>query len=290
MTKHALSTTILFFLFSALMAQVPGTNIYYNSTYQYVGIGTSNPQTQLHINGNAAASSTYTNAFVQLWGDNALIWKRAAPSLGLRFGCADDMGATNWSEKMRLLDDGGLIVGREAPSSFGRLEVYHPGGSSPFNILYLHTGSFVNADNARASYFMRMVDDGNGATQFMVRGDGTVGIGTANTGSNRLAVDGSIGARKVVVTQNAFADYVFDEDYPLPSLDSVSRYIKTNHHLADIPSADSVAKNGLDLGDNQTQLVRKVEELTLYILQQQKDIEALKAENKRLAAKIDSRP
>ena len=100
---------------------------------------------------------------------------------------------------------------------------------------------------------------------------GAVGIGTTSMGSNKLAVEGAIGARKVVVTQTTpFPDYVFDAGYPLTSLDSLRRYVESHRHLPDIPSADSVEKNGLDLGGNQTALVKKIEELTLYILDQDK--------------------
>jgi hypothetical protein len=100
---------------------------------------------------------------------------------------------------------------------------------------------------------------------------GAVGIGTTSMGSNKLAVEGTIGARKVVVTSTSpFPDYVFDAGYPLTSLDSLRRYVESHRHLPDIPSADSVEKNGLDLGGNQTALVKKIEELTLYILDQDK--------------------
>ena len=92
-----------------------------------------------------------------------------------------------------------------------------------------------------------------------------------NTGSNKLAVEGTIGARKVIVTQtNPFPDYVFKPGYRLSPLDSISLYIHVHHHLPEIPSADSVATNGLDLGGNQVLLLKKIEELTLYAIEQNK--------------------
>jgi hypothetical protein len=109
---------------------------------------------------------------------------------------------------------------------------------------------------------------------------GAVGIGTTSMGSNKLAVEGTIGARKVVVTQTTpFPDYVFDPGYRIPSLDSVSRYIRENRHLPDIPAADSVARAGLDLGSNQTALLKKIEEMTLYVLDQDR---CLREQCKRL--------
>lgn len=99
--------------------------------------------------------------------------------------------------------------------------------------------------------------------------NGKVGIGTSTTGSNTLAVEGTIGARKVVVTvTNPFPDYVFKKEYELPSLDSVSKFIRANSHLPGVISEDSVKKNGLDLGNNQIALLKKIEELILYAIEQ----------------------
>ena len=113
----------------------------------------------------------------------------------------------------------------------------------------------------------------------------------ANVYRNKLAVEGTIASRKVIVTQvNPMPDYVFDKGYPLPSLDSVNRYIQDHHHLPDIPSADSVAKTGFDLGGNQTALLKKIEELTLYVIEQQRQIATLKERDKEmghLQAQID---
>jgi hypothetical protein len=114
---------------------------------------------------------------------------------------------------------------------------------------------------------------------------GLVGIGTTNTFGYSLAVNGSaIFTRAVVKLKMNWPDYVFRKEYRRPSLASLSRYIKANNHLPGIPSADSVAKNGIDLGDNQARLLQKIEELTLYIIEQDRKIDALQKVNKRLNA------
>ena len=114
---------------------------------------------------------------------------------------------------------------------------------------------------------------------------GPLGIGTTNTFSYSLAVNGSaIFTQAVVKLYANWPDYVFKKGYVPPSLSSLSRYIKANNRLPGLPSADSVAKNGLDLGDNQARLLQKIEELTLYIIEQDKKIEALQKTNKRLDA------
>lgn len=79
-----------------------------------------------------------------------------------------------------------------------------------------------------------------------------------------------------------FPDYVFAKDYQLPSLKEVASYIDENGHLPNIPSAEEVDKNGIGVGELQLKLLEKVEELTLYLLEQQKRIEKLEEENKQL--------
>ncbi|WP_164974192.1 hypothetical protein [Filimonas effusa] len=117
-----------------------------------------------------------------------------------------------------------------------------------------------------------MANYGENGKITLVPNGGNVGIGTENPGSYRLAVEGTVGARKIKITQQAWADYVFDSSYQLPSLSHVETFIKENKHLPEVPSAAEVKKDGLDLGDNQVLLLKKIEELTLYIIQQNKQI------------------
>lgn len=123
-----------------------------------------------------------------------------------------------------------------------------------------------------------------------INDNGNVGIETTNTYGYMLAVNGSaIFTQAVVKAYANWPDYVFRPGYRLPSLDSLSHYIRANHHLPEMPSADSVEKNGLDLGGNQAALLKKVEELTLYIVQQQKELSAQRRRISRLEAKMQTR-
>ncbi len=85
-------------------------------------------------------------------------------------------------------------------------------------------------------------------------------------------------AREVEVTSGnyVFPDYVFDEDYDLRSIEELASYIKENHHLPEIPSAEEVEENGMQLGEMSVNLLKKIEELTLYMIQLNKENEALK--------------
>jgi hypothetical protein len=89
-----------------------------------------------------------------------------------------------------------------------------------------------------------------------------------------LAVTGRVSAQKMVITQTgSWPDYVFSKQYHLPSLSEVESFIKQNNHLPGIPSAEEVEKKGIDVGNNQAALLQKIEELTLYAIDQEKKIQ-----------------
>jgi len=95
-----------------------------------------------------------------------------------------------------------------------------------------------------------------------------------------LYAHGQIYARKVVVTTDAYPDYVFTPSYRLRSLKEVELAIQTEGHLPGMPSAAEVEAKGMDLGEQNRLLVEKVEELTLYLIQMRKELDALKAAQK----------
>jgi hypothetical protein len=104
---------------------------------------------------------------------------------------------------------------------------------------------------------------------------GNVGIGTRNTGTSKLAVEGTIAARRVKVTQSGtWPDFVFEPAYKLPSLQELETYININKHQPEVPSAAEVAKDGQDVGEMNRILLQKIEELTLHLIEQEKKIVA----------------
>ncbi|MNL31749.1 hypothetical protein D3C87_1535570 [compost metagenome] len=102
--------------------------------------------------------------------------------------------------------------------------------------------------------------------------NGNVGIGTAIP-DEKLTVKGKIHTQEVRVDMSGplVPDYVFAEDYKLKSLQEVEDYIKENKHLPEIPSAKEIEKNGLMLAEMSMQLLKKIEELTLYIIEMKKE-------------------
>ncbi len=116
---------------------------------------------------------------------------------------------------------------------------------------------------------------------------GKVGIGTTEPGDYMLAVKGDVKVKKLKVTQTDWADYVFAPTYKLLSLFELENYIHKYKHLPEVPSADEVAGDGLDVGANQAVLLKKIEELTLYVIEQAKRNDKLEEVNKHLLNRLD---
>jgi hypothetical protein len=101
-----------------------------------------------------------------------------------------------------------------------------------------------------------------------------------------LAVNGTIKSKKIIISPDEWADYVFDSTYRLPRLAEVETYIRREHHLPGVPSAATVRKDSLDVGAGQSALLKKIEELTLYSIGQDKKIQLLEDEVETLKKMI----
>lgn len=182
------------------------------------------------------------------------------------------------------------------------------------NIKWNHTTSKWRVDAGEYSDFAMMRFENNGFIGFYTRAVqpasyemtdaesydyrrmfidnlGNVGIGILpndNTKGYKLAVNGSaiFTSAKVKLYGN-WPDYVFHKSYTLPSLQEVEAYIKQHNHLPDMPSAEEVSKEGIDLGNNQVLLLKKVEELTMYIIEQDKMLKKQQAEIEELKKKSE---
>lgn len=107
---------------------------------------------------------------------------------------------------------------------------------------------------------------------------GTPSVGLILPAGYTMAVGGGVITEKVRVATSGttfWADFVFDKSYKLRTLSEVAQYIKLNKHLPDVPSTADVNKEGIDLAQTQAILLQKVEELTLYVIEQNKKIERL---------------
>ena len=115
--------------------------------------------------------------------------------------------------------------------------------------------------------------------------NGNVGIGVANP-TNRLEVNGTVRAKKIIVEPEDWADFVFANDYELPSLSEVESHIEAQGHLPGIPSAAEATTNGVNLAEINAKLLQKIEELTLYVIEQNNRLKVQSEEINSLKGRI----
>jgi hypothetical protein len=140
----------------------------------------------------------------------------------------------------------------------------------------------------------RIIDLTAGIDRLDINNAGAIGIGTTDPCTNsqapqncKLSVAGAIQAYDVTVN-NSWSDYVFDSGYRLAPLAEVAGYIKDHHHLPDIPATEEVQQKGVSVGDMQAKLLAKIEELTLHMIEAEKENRELRERIARLEAR-DSR-
>ncbi len=143
--------------------------------------------------------------------------------------------------------------------------------SNPKKTVYTCPNTAVAIGTTTVPTGIKFVIEGN--TEFTT---GSVGIGLAAQSGYKLCVDGKIGVREVFVTAaGSWPDYVFSNDYKLQSLDEINNFLKENCHLPGIPSACEIEDNGQPLGKIQNLQQQKIEELYLYIIKLQKQVDDL---------------
>src|SRR5690606_21701619 len=118
------------------------------------------------------------------------------------------------------------------------------------------------------------------STGLRINNLGNVGIGTISP-DEKLSVNGNIHTKEVRVDLTGWSDFIFDNDYKLPTLEEVEKHIKEKGHLQNIPSAEEVEEKGILLGDMNAKLLQKIEELTLYTIDQEKKLETQETQIKQ---------
>ena len=180
-----------------------------------------------------------------------------------------NVGIGTTAPNVRLHVDGGTDV---EPNNGGGFIVAGPVGGVNIGI----DNNEIMARNNGAVSTLFFNNDGGDVV--MCTSSGNVMIGTTTPAAGYiLSVDGKVMAEEVrVLLSGNWPDYVFDEKYQLPSLYNLEASVKTNKHLPGIPSAEEMKKDGIAVGDMQTKMMAKIEELTLYIISLQKQIDELK--------------
>lgn len=142
-------------------------------------------------------------------------------------------------------------------------------GSGDGRVLEIgHTASFPAFLDNNYPVFLKT----GGGNQPLILDAARVGIGTANPDS-QLAVNGTIHSKEVKVDMSGWSDFVFKKQYNLPTLQEVEKHIAEKGHLENIPTEKEVLENGINLGEMNAKLLQKIEELTLYSIQQNKKID-----------------
>lgn len=281
----------------------------------FVGVGTTAPASALHVkDANATLLTLERNAGAT---NMNIQYKNSVNSIfaGLDANGGFSIGTTaNFSNSSLLTAtaDGNVGVGTFTPNA--KLEVrgtiLSSGTNSNLdvtdpvrgNISYLaNSGQMVigwnrNAGAGETDFISNQGLGGQGGFAFYnydnsgvekqlmwVQGNGNVGIGTNDPKGYKLAVNGGVIATAVTVKVNsAWPDYVFKKDYQLPSLTDVKTYIDQNQHLPEVPSEEQIAKEGLNLGEMNKLLMKKVEELTLYLIEIKQEVKELQKQNESL--------
>ncbi|MFK7969182.1 MAG: hypothetical protein AB8F95_02390 [Bacteroidia bacterium] len=279
-----------------------GYGLHMNADGQ-IGIGVKNPTHSLDVHGSISADG---DAF--LAGDthlDDLVYD--INGSGLNFQARDMQAHTSAPKRlrMRLTPDGRLGLGAANPIS--PFEIRFDGNSmntrSAISLVAVDPSNEASKISFRTPAGEKMAlgtdPDGNGEFVFYLQNGqlnnraitvraadnatrilGDVAIGSQTIpGRDRLSVDGTIASQGVRVTMKGWHDYVFEDAYVLPPLSEVESYIEEEGHLPDIPSEAEVVAEGLDLGEMQGLLLKKIEELTLYVIQLEKEVDTLQSQS-----------
>ncbi len=163
------------------------------------------------------------------------------------------------------------------------------------NAKYIYMGSVNDRIKAESgnigiypnqNIYLGAVTGGQEIRHVTVFENGQVAIGSSSTGTHKLAVEGSIGAREVKVEASGWSDFVFEADYELLTLEELEQHIQEKGHLPEIPNEAEVIENGINLGEMNAKLLQKIEELTLYLIEQNKELKEAKAEIHELRSEV----
>jgi hypothetical protein len=213
------------------------------------------------------------------------------------------IGTTNPSERLTVFTNGTLATNNDVMT----LETNLPTSPSTNTTVGLNFNLSQGSNPAFTYASIRAGEDtgtglGFGAIRFLTQkyNNGSVltehmrisSIGNVLIGKTsqvntayKLDVSGSIRSNEVVVNTTG-ADFVFERDFRLKSLEEVEKYINTNKHLPDIEPAKEMEEKGLELGKMDMKLLQKIEELTLYMIDFKKEMDKMKQENQKLKNRI----
>jgi|WetSurMetagenome_2_1015567.scaffolds.fasta_scaffold00004_17 hypothetical protein len=282
--------TISHLLLSQTSSWVAGTNKLYANPYSTtsVGIGTTTPNSTSRLDLKYTGSDKLTSGSritqltdLEIDGTNM----KATLSSRLGFGSAWTTTGGNASAVL------GSITSLSKINANTWTSTYAAGGT--FSVILNNPTGYNSNEHIIAGTYTQLSGTissfpANGyVTALFARDLVNVSSTWAGYFDGKVAVTSKIYSEEVIVKlKSEWADYVFDDEYKLLPLNEVAKFIDENKRLPDIPSSDDVAKNGITLGEMNAQLLKKVEELTLYLIDQNKKIESQSKEIELLKKEI----
>jgi hypothetical protein len=243
-----------------------------------VGIGTYDPQEKLHVVDRIriGRDPTYGLVYGELIHEGGGTGFRI--NANANGGWADMHFQTDGTTRMFLERAGKLGIGTLSPLSKLHIE----GGVDASNTShgYFMTGPVTSTNIIIDNNEIMARNNGEASYLYINHNGGTVHLGPGNPAVGyQLSVRGKIMSEELRIDNYVdWPDYVFEENYPLPSLDELRFSIRKSGHLPGFPSASEVKETGIDVGEMQKKLLEKIEELTLYILQLNEQNKILKKE------------
>ena len=257
----------IIFLLVAFVTQINFAQSVFPTNGANVGIGTTTPDSKLDVLGQI---KSYNAGFGQT--------DQATSSKNYANFSTNNHGSVLVSSNLYFSTNDVLKIANTHGTMSGSAILF-PGNYQPNQgkILFYTT----NPASVQQDQFY------SGSIAMEISGGGNIGIGTTNP-SNKLDVNGTIHSKEVKVDMSGWPDYVFKKEYNLPTLEEVEKHIAEKGHLENIPSEEDVLKNGINLGEMNAKLLQKMEEMTLYMIEQNKRMNQLEKENQNLKIKIDS--
>jgi hypothetical protein len=299
---------------ASILANTPSTNT-------NVGIGTNNPLAKLEVNGDilsktAVFNNSFPNGQVFSSGVDA-----ASKCLTLSLGTYVESGTnlrmfnfldypssnthplpisvldmedrnakTRFQFRMQTSGTTQFVMNNKVQEEM--MKLFEDGSNNLYMQLGMPNSRVIiggYSDYPNSLGHKLFVQNGSAKIEGNILTDANIGIGTSSftdgATTYRLSVKGKVRAEEVKV-YNTWADYVFSPDYALPNLKQVETYIAKNGHLQNVPSAKEITENGLELGEMAKIQQEKIEELTLYLIQQNKELTKQNSEIEELKAQV----